>query len=253
LTEQIGDSRIWSAVREIRVTAHRIETRETNLRWSRGCAFSSHPHHVDHPSSPTSCVLRSVLGVRTRSRCSPHTTVHASRGTPTPRLRSRLVRPVDMSRLVAWLMALMTVCALVVTVVSGLPVSMQRDMAESRSNAAHDDLVALQITQTTKIVAEAVAKGEAPPQMIPLTARVRNDQEEEDYFALIDEHHDNLEQGHTHARTRDTAHKRGRPSTHIVRSEYVAHHCIMLYCCFAWCARCPVFPLHHIVSVPRLI
>jgi len=33
------------------------------------------------------------------------------------------------------------------------------------------------------------------PHIIPLTHTTRSEQEEEDYFALIDEHHDNLEQG----------------------------------------------------------
>jgi len=79
--------------------------------------------------------------------------------------------------------------------VLALPVAMQRDMAEVRAAAQHEDVVALQVSEATRLMEKAVAEGQPKPQMIPLTARIRNEQEEEEYFALIDEHHDNLEQG----------------------------------------------------------
>jgi len=79
--------------------------------------------------------------------------------------------------------------------VMALPVSMQRDIASARAVQEHEDVVALQMSEATKLVDAAVAAGQPKPQLIPLTARIRNQQEEEEYFALIDEHHDNLEQG----------------------------------------------------------
>lgn len=104
------------------------------------------------------------------------------------------------SRLVV---ALVLACAYACIVVSGLPVSMQRDMSSVRSVDSHEEVVALQLSEATKLVDAAVKAGQPKPQIIPLTANIRTQHEEEDYFALIDEHHDNLEQGR---HTRDTTH-----------------------------------------------
>ena len=104
-------------------------------------------------------------------------------------------------------LALALVC---VASVSAFPVSLQKSIAEAREAshvaAAHEDTVALQVGEAAKSMASADASTAAPvaPQahMIPLTNRIRTTQEEEEFFALIDEHHDNLEQG---TRQRNTA------------------------------------------------
>lgn len=99
------------------------------------------------------------------------------------------------------------------TVALALPMSLSRPLADARvsssSSGASDDsfgsdVVALQMADTVHQITEsAKAAGHAVPHIIPLNVRARSEQEEEEYFALIDEHHDNLEQGQTERRTTD--------------------------------------------------
>jgi hypothetical protein len=91
------------------------------------------------------------------------------------------------------LLALVAISCIAAAV--ALPVSLQKNLAAARFAVVHEEVVALQVSETARIVAEATAAGSPAPQIIPLTHSQRTEQEEQDYFALLDEHHDNLEQG----------------------------------------------------------
>jgi hypothetical protein len=91
--------------------------------------------------------------------------------------------------------------ALLFVSVSAFPVSLQKGIAAARESSAfdaeHEAVVALQTSESARTVAAAAAEkpGQPGPQLISLTQRPRTSVEEEDYFALIDEHQDNLDQG----------------------------------------------------------
>lgn len=101
---------------------------------------------------------------------------------------------------------LLTVSLLaLLALVSSLPVSLQRDLSSARATAAATEsdeaLVALQVGEAAKLTAEAAkAEGGEVPTILPLRARTKTEREEEDFFALIDEHQDNLELGQSQAR-----------------------------------------------------
>lgn len=84
---------------------------------------------------------------------------------------------------------------------SAFPVSLQKGIAAARESSAfdaeHESVVALQTAESARVVAAAQSDqpGQMAPQLISLTQRPRTSVEEEDYFALIDEHQDNLDQG----------------------------------------------------------
>jgi ribosome-associated translation inhibitor RaiA len=107
------------------------------------------------------------------------------------------------------------------TVVAGLPLAITKPLAEARQQHQHQqlaaseeplqDVVAIQMAETVEhITQQAVAAGHAVPHIIPLNVKARTEQEEEDFFALIDEHHDNLEQGQQPTKRRVRAHVAAR-------------------------------------------
>lgn len=121
------------------------------------------------------------------------------------------------------LLLLSLLCALVVLAAS-LPVSLQKDMADVRQRAAAaleaeseaDDLVALQIAQVARV---AEKEGRDPPGMIPLRAREKSEREEEDFFAMMDEHQDNLEQGMIMHLELDAEHSAALAAGHSAEAE----------------------------------
>lgn len=74
---------------------------------------------------------------------------------------------------------------LMLPVSQAIPVSLQHDLSSARLTASHEQLM------NDKVEENKAGGG----QMIPLVHRGRTDQEEEEYFSLLDEHHDNLLQG----------------------------------------------------------